>query len=179
MSSRPVGGNVSRTDAGNLLMPNFLNQTQRGGVSSTRMNPYMLTNERVVQSLLRKSSQQGKPKPTKVVLNLSLNEDIKLNETENAWKPNVLDHKPKTGDEDADKEVQFINPSKATTILTWSFSIQDLLKKMRSILNKLTPQKFDLLVEQVKKMDINSEEKLTGVIELVFEKVRFLQVANK
>lgn len=50
---------------------------------------------------------------------------------------------------------------------------------MRSILNKLTPQKFDLLVEQVKKMDINSEEKLTGVIELVFEKVRFLQVANK
>jgi MIF4G domain len=43
---------------------------------------------------------------------------------------------------------------------------------MRSILNKLTPQKFDLLVEQVKKMDINSEEKLTGVIELVFEKVK-------
>jgi hypothetical protein len=59
-----------------------------------------------VQSLLRnKSSQQGKPKPIKVVLNLSLNEDIKLNETENAWKPGVLDHKPKTGDEDLEKEV--------------------------------------------------------------------------
>jgi translation initiation factor 4G len=45
---------------------------------------------------------------------------------------------------------------------------------MRSILNKLTPQKFDLLVEQVKKLDISNDEKLAGVIELVFEKVNLV-----
>jgi hypothetical protein len=43
-----------------------------------------------------------------VVLNLSLNEDIKLNETENAWKPGVLDHKSKSNEEDDDKDVRLI-----------------------------------------------------------------------
>ncbi|CAB3369706.1 Hypothetical predicted protein [Cloeon dipterum] len=130
VNTRPVG-NLNRTDAGNLLMPTFMNPTSRG-------------------SLLRKSSQQGKPKPTKVILNLSLNEDVKLNETENAWKPNVLSQTSKSDDVNLENE--------------------DLFKRFRAVLNKLTPQKFDILVEQVKKMDIDTKEKLKGVIDLVFDK---------
>ena len=44
-------------------------------------------------------------------------------------------------------------------------------RKARSILNKLTPQKFDKLVSQFKELDIDSEEKLAMCMELVFEKV--------
>lgn len=42
---------------------------------------------------------------------------------------------------------------------------------MRSILNKLTPQKFQTLVKQVSEMEINTEERLKGVTDLIFEKV--------
>ena len=44
-------------------------------------------------------------------------------------------------------------------------------RKMRAILNKLTPQKFDKLVLQFKELDIDSAEKLEMGMELVFEKV--------
>lgn len=45
---------------------------------------------------------------------------------------------------------------------------------MRSILNKLTPQKFQTLVKQVSEMEINTEERLKGVTDLIFEKVSVL-----
>lgn len=41
---------------------------------------------------------------------------------------------------------------------------------MRSILNKLTPQKFNQLMKQVTDLTIDTEERLKGVIDLVFEK---------
>lgn len=47
---------------------------------------------------------------------------------------------------------------------------QDLYKKFRGILNKLTPQKFDTLLEKVKGLEINTQARLEGVIDLVFEK---------
>lgn len=40
------------------------------------------------------------------------------------------------------------------------------------MLNKLTPQKFHTLVSQVQALPIDSNERLKGVINLVFEKVR-------
>lgn len=40
------------------------------------------------------------------------------------------------------------------------------------MLNKLTPQKFHTLVSQVQALPIDSNERLMGVINLVFEKVR-------
>lgn len=58
---------------------------------------------------------------------------------------------------------------KVNTALKFDY-FQDLSKKVRGILNKLTPQKFETLVEQVKNLDINTEEKLNIVIDLVFEK---------
>ncbi|CAH2240465.1 jg10267, partial [Pararge aegeria aegeria] len=46
----------------------------------------------------------------------------------------------------------------------------DLYKKFRGILNKLTPQKFDTLLDKVKGLEINTQARLLGVIDLVFEK---------
>lgn len=43
---------------------------------------------------------------------------------------------------------------------------------MRGILNKLTPEKFDKLVNQVQALPIETPEKLKGVIDLVFDKVK-------
>ena len=51
-----------------------------------------------------------------------------------------------------------------------TYSPQDLFKKVRSILNKLTPEKFNQLMEQVMDLTIDTEERLNGVIDLVFEK---------
>lgn len=48
--------------------------------------------------------------------------------------------------------------------------LQELFRKVRSILNKLTPQKFNQLMKQVTDLTIDTEERLKGVIDLVFEK---------
>ena len=50
---------------------------------------------------------------------------------------------------------------------------QEVFRNVRSILNKLTPQKFTPLMEKISNLPINTEERLRGVIELVFEKVSF------
>lgn len=43
-------------------------------------------------------------------------------------------------------------------------------KKIRSTLNKLAPKKFQTLVKQVSEMEINTEERLQGVADLIFER---------
>lgn len=48
--------------------------------------------------------------------------------------------------------------------------IAELERNVRSILNKLTPQKFDKLVKQFNELKIDSETKLANSIELIFEK---------
>lgn len=80
-------------------------------------------------------------------VNLSLHEDVKLNESENAWKPSFI---AKDANDTASNDV--------------------LYKRVRGILNKLTPEKFDTLLEQIKSFNIDTAERLNGVIELVFEK---------
>ncbi|XP_012058151.1 PREDICTED: treacle protein [Atta cephalotes] len=100
----------------------------------------------------RKSESRGKPKPNKpnvITFSLSLREDVKLRETENAWKPTRLKQINQT-EEEAKTEA--------------------LYKRVRSVLNKLTPQKFNTLVEQVRSLPIDTQERLQGVINLVFEK---------
>lgn len=74
---------------------------------------------------------------------------MKLRETENAWKPTRL-------------KQTFVSEEDAKT--------EDLYKRVRSVLNKLTPQKFVTLVEQIKQLPIDTQERLQGVINLVFEK---------
>ena len=46
-----------------------------------------------------------------------------------------------------------------------------MLKTVRGILNKLTPSKFDKLLERIQALNISTEDRLSGVIKLFFEKV--------
>ncbi|XP_017890862.1 eukaryotic translation initiation factor 4 gamma 3-like isoform X3 [Ceratina calcarata] len=94
--------------------------------------------------------KSSKPvKPNVIHVSLSLREDVKLRETENAWRPTRLKN-ANMPEEDAKTEA--------------------LYKKVRSVLNKLTPQKFNTLIDQVRALNIDTRERLQGVINLVFEK---------
>ncbi len=50
-----------------------------------------------------------------------------------------------------------------------------MLKAVRGILNKLTPSKFEALLARIQALDIDSEDRLAGVIKLFFEKVLFIR----
>ncbi|KAM6927849.1 eukaryotic translation initiation factor 4 gamma 3 [Xenentodon cancila] len=91
-----------------------------------------------------------RPPPRKIIMNVSVNDDVQLKKAENAWKPGM-----KREDVPEDPEMQ---------------KTQELFRKVRSILNKLTPQKFSQLMKQVTDLTIDTEERLKGVIDLVFEK---------
>ncbi|KAI5085216.1 eukaryotic translation initiation factor 4 gamma 3 isoform X3, partial [Silurus meridionalis] len=45
-----------------------------------------------------------------------------------------------------------------------------LFRTVRGILNKLTPKMFNQLMKQVKELHIDTEERLKGVVDLIFEK---------
>ncbi|XP_060766148.1 eukaryotic translation initiation factor 4 gamma 3 isoform X3 [Neoarius graeffei] len=90
-----------------------------------------------------------RPQPRKIIMNVSVIDEVQLQKAENAWKPGM---KRETLSEDLETQTQ------------------DLFRKVRSILNKLTPQMFTQLMKQVTDLTINTEERLKGVIDLVFEK---------
>ena len=97
-----------------------------------------------------KSARGGKGGPP-AVINLNINTNIELHKTENAWKPDLMrKSEVKTQEEDP---------------------LLELERQVRSILNKLTPQKFDKLVKLFNELVIDSEVKLSNSIELIFEKV--------
>lgn len=106
----------------------------------------------------RRSQQMQRKEPRKIITSMSLNEDVKLNKAEKAWKPSLK--KAMRGC--AGEETVENDPDQVKT--------QELFKKVRSILNKLTPQKFQELMKQVSELTIDTEEKLKGVIDLIFEK---------
>ncbi|XP_078490963.1 eukaryotic translation initiation factor 4 gamma 3-like [Ciona intestinalis] len=64
--------------------------------------------------------------------------------SENAWKPSKLE-------EDERQTVK-------------------IFRKVRGILNKMTPQKFQSLLQKVQALEINTEARLRGVVDLIFEK---------
>ena len=74
---------------------------------------------------------------------MSLQDDVKLNESDNAWKPTHLKKKPDMNDDERETS--------------------EVLSKFRSMLNKLTAENFDVLVEQVKTYKIDTIERLDGV----------------
>ena len=93
----------------------------------------------------------GKPR---MVINLpSISAEVKLNKAENAWTPSAMKKKGDT--EEADPKES---------------ELEDLRRKAMAILNKLTPQKFDTLVLKFQDLPIDSSEKLSLCMELVFEK---------
>ncbi|KAK3518895.1 hypothetical protein QTP70_014938 [Hemibagrus guttatus] len=91
-----------------------------------------------------------RPPPRKIIMNVSVNDDVQLKKAENAWKPGM---KRETAAEEPETQ-----------------KTQELFRKVRSILNKLTPQMFSQLLKQVTDLTIDTEERLKGVIDLVFEK---------
>ena len=89
---------------------------------------------------------------------MSLSDDVQLNKAEKAWNPSTKKAVRTRGVEESEEN----DPDNAKT--------QDLFKRVRSILNKLTPQKFQQLMKQVQELTIDTEERLKGVIDLTFEK---------
>ncbi|XP_033233137.1 eukaryotic translation initiation factor 4G [Drosophila pseudoobscura] len=89
---------------------------------------------------------------------LSLKEEIKLSECENAWQPEPLRRKAPaaaSGGGGASEE---------------DGDIDGVLKKVRGILNKLTPDNFDVLLKEMSSIKMDSESKMTNVMLLIFEK---------
>ncbi|XP_054004810.1 eukaryotic translation initiation factor 4 gamma 3-like isoform X2 [Hylaeus anthracinus] len=126
--------NMNRHD---MLFPGFI---------KPNLNPRVLPTNRTKSH----SGRSSKPtKPNVIHLSLSLREDVKLREAENAWRPTRL---------------------KKTTLTEEETKSEALYKRVRSVLNKLTPEKFDTLVDQVRALPIDTPERLQGVINLVFEK---------
>uniref|UniRef100_A0A3P8XJF7 Eukaryotic translation initiation factor 4 gamma, 1a n=1 Tax=Esox lucius TaxID=8010 RepID=A0A3P8XJF7_ESOLU len=105
-------------------------------------------------------SQQGQRKEPRKIINISssLGGDVQLNKAEKAWKPGVKKAvaRGREGDDESD------DPEIVKT--------QELFRRVRSILNKLTPQMFQQLMKQVTELTIDTEERLKGVIDLIFEK---------
>ncbi|XP_016401436.1 eukaryotic translation initiation factor 4 gamma 1-like, partial [Sinocyclocheilus rhinocerous] len=95
--------------------------------------------------------QRGK-EPQKIMASVSLTEDVQRNKAEKAWKPSVK----RSGRADEDKP-EFLKT-------------QELFKRMESVLNQLTPQMFQPLMKQVTELTINTEERLKGVVHLIYEK---------
>lgn len=85
---------------------------------------------------------------------------MQLNKAEKAWKPSVKKSTSDHGDEEAEDDPEQVKS-------------QQLLKRLRSILNKLTPEKFQELTKQVKELTIDTEERLKAAIDLIFEKAIF------
>ncbi|XP_049324212.1 eukaryotic translation initiation factor 4 gamma 1-like isoform X4 [Astyanax mexicanus] len=90
---------------------------------------------------------------TRKVISVSLN--VQLNKAANAWRPGRK----------KSVECGEVQKDEAEDLKT-----QEMLRLFRSILNKLTPQTFDRLIQRVTELAIDTEERLRGVISLVFEK---------
>ncbi|KAM6933794.1 eukaryotic translation initiation factor 4 gamma 1-like [Xenentodon cancila] len=105
----------------------------------------------------RRSQQLQRKEPRKILPSMSLTDDVQLNKAEKAWKPSVKKTVRRVAD-----EIDENDPEQLKT--------QELFKQVRSILNKLTPQKFQQLMKQVMDLTIDTEERLKGVIDLTFEK---------
>nr|KAF6381842.1 eukaryotic translation initiation factor 4 gamma 3 [Pipistrellus kuhlii] len=95
-------------------------------------------------------SQPGQRREPRKIITVPVKEDVHLKKAENAWKPSQK------------RDSQAEDPENIKT--------QELFRKVRSILNKLTPQMFNQLMKQVSALTVDTEERLKGVIDLVFEK---------
>uniref|UniRef100_A0A671FV08 Eukaryotic translation initiation factor 4 gamma 3 n=1 Tax=Rhinolophus ferrumequinum TaxID=59479 RepID=A0A671FV08_RHIFE len=95
-------------------------------------------------------SHPGQRREPRKIITVPVKEDVHLKKAENAWKPSQK------------RDSQAEDPEDIKT--------QELFRKVRSILNKLTPQMFNQLMKQVSGLTVDTEERLKGVIDLVFEK---------
>lgn len=154
---QPMNQSRSQSQSGGNGSGNSNNNSGSGsGSGGTANNANLVYHRRQSQTggrdmgpSVSQKGQQGGP-GSKIHVSLSLREDIKLNQSENAWKPSCL-RKPE---------------EKAAV----DNSDESLYRSVRGVLNKLTPEKFDVLLQQMCSFNIDTMAKLNGVIELVFEK---------
>lgn len=83
------------------------------------------------------------------VIEIAREMNVQLHQTDNAWRPVCKDRKDLGAEEDKS---------------------QALYKTVVGILNKLTPQKFEALTQQVMDLQIDTEERLKGVVRRIYEK---------
>ncbi|XP_026070348.1 E3 ubiquitin/ISG15 ligase TRIM25-like isoform X2 [Carassius auratus] len=103
----------------------------------------------------RSGQGQCMKEPWKIKASISLTEDFlcpSLNKVENVWKPSVK--RSSLSDEDKPE----------------SLKTQELFNRVWSVLNQLTPQMFQPLMKQMMKLTIDTEERLKGVVHLIYEK---------
>ena len=146
-----VGGGSKSVGAMDAFLPNFVGRPGQGMVGSSGAS----------RSMRQSSSQiySGRPsqdmrKPAKVIIpSPSLSQDVKLHTAENAWKPEVPGSKKTATDEETEEVVT-----------------KELLKKFRGYLNKITPQKYDVIEQKIRELKIDTEDRLKRVLDLVFDK---------
>lgn len=108
-------------------------------------SPGYVKSARPSGNLTKRGSQQGKKEVKNIMIHIP--KDVKLRTCDNAWVP-----------------IRRGNQTQEEEDLDW------VLKRVRSILNKLTPENFNTLQTQMETITIDTEEKLAGVTSLVFEK---------
>lgn len=122
------------------FMPHFMNPTGNYGRDCSSSQP-----------LMRRSSQQAINKPRKIITTHSLQQEVELKTAEKPWKPELETEKTKI-------------------VESGVLDTERLLKVFRGHLNKLTPQKYDSLIEKIHALDLNGSDRLNRVIDLVFDK---------
>lgn len=147
-----MNGNSGSNAVISTLMPKFANRNSGGNIQGM---PYQRRSQGGSKSMQNPlggpgGSQQGNKPKAPMIISLSLREDVKLNETENAWKPSHLRND--------------------NTMTAEERALADLKRKVRGVLNKLTPEKFSTLLEQIQQLNIDTVNKLDAVVSLVFEK---------
>ncbi|XP_063903275.1 eukaryotic translation initiation factor 4 gamma 1-like isoform X2 [Zophobas morio] len=130
-----------RTDFTTPPFPNY------GGKSSSQRGPPPKRNPQ--SSKVGDGGCKGS-KPQVVKASISVREDVKLHEVKNIWRPARFRKDDNMSDDERRAE--------------------ELYKKIRRVLNKLTPRKFELLFSRVGDLQIDTEEKLQKVVEMVAEK---------
>lgn len=92
------------------------------------------------------TATQSQRKMEIIRVHLSLKEEIKLSECENAWQPETLrSHSSNNSPSGSNDDIDAV------------------LKKVRGILNKLTPDNFDVLLKTMTTISMNTQEKMQQV----------------
>lgn len=141
------------------LLPKFAGQQNFKQSGSHQRHNY---SKRSSQTSMQQNSQNNGNAANKgsksgiIHMSLSLHEDVKLNETDNAWVPSFRRAEGKSNAEPEENDTLASN--------------ELLFKRVRGVLNKLTPERFNTLFEEINNFNIETTERLNGVISLVFEK---------
>lgn len=115
--------------------------------------------------------QQSRAKPGQMVINRpSLVQDVKLRTAENAWKPASKVETVTNDSEEVETQVDCDTISIRIGVFNDLVFIQKLYKKVRGILNRITPQTFEELLGEYFALNINDETRLKGVIDIFFDK---------